>query len=229
MCFDDCFAYFTPKRSKYPLLVIQRINMSWEALTLVLAIHAVALISPGPDFAIVTRLSIVSGRQTGLWAAAGVAAAIGVYILVCAFGLSLVLAALPGLSTLLSVTGAMYLAWLGIQCLRSKGQLPEMQSRGQVGKAFVTGFLTNLLNPKAMLYFGSILSQVLTPELGTVDTALLWVLLVGESFLWFGIVSAMFSSRRVLDWLRSRLVWFDRVVGVVLLCLAAKIATSASR
>ncbi len=203
--------------------------MSWEALTLVLAIHAVALISPGPDFAIVTRLSIVSGRQTGLWAAAGVAAAIGVYILVCAFGLSLVLAALPGLSTLLSVTGAMYLAWLGIQCLRSKGQLPEMQSRGQVGKAFVSGFLTNLLNPKAMLYFGSILSQVLTPELGTVDTALLWVLLVGESFLWFGIVSAMFSSRRVLDWLGSRLVWFDRVVGVVLLGLAAKIATSASR
>ena len=203
--------------------------MSWEALTLVLAIHAVALISPGPDFAIVTRLSIVSGRQTGIWAAAGVAAAIGVYVLVCTFGLSLVLAALPGLSTLSSVTGAIYLAWLGIQCLRSKGQLPEMQSEGRGGKAFVTGFLTNLLNPKAMLYFGSILSQVLTPELGTVDTVLLWVLLVGESFLWFAFVSTMFSSRRVLDWLRSRLVWFDRVVGVVLLGLAAKIATSASR
>jgi threonine efflux protein len=203
--------------------------MSWEALTLVLAIHAVALISPGPDFAIVTRLSIVSGRQTGLWAAAGVAAAIGVYVLVCAFGLSLVLTALPGLSSLLSVTGAIYLAWLGIHCLRSKGQLPETQPQGQGRKAFITGFLTNLLNPKAMLYFGSILSQVLTPDLGTADTALLWVLLVGESFLWFGFVSAMFSSRRVLDWLRSRLVWFDRAVGVVLLGLAAKIATSASR
>ena len=52
--------------------------MSLEALLLVLSIHAVALISPGPDFAVVTRLSIVSGRATGLWAAAGVAAAIGV-------------------------------------------------------------------------------------------------------------------------------------------------------
>lgn len=203
--------------------------MSWEALALVLAIHAVALVSPGPDFAIVTRLSIVSGRQAGLWAAAGVAAAIGVYVLVCTCGLSLVLAALPGLSSLLSVTGAMYLAWLGIQCLRSKGQLPETQSQGKGGKAFISGFLTNLLNPKAMLYFGSILSQVFTPDLGTVDTVLLWVLLVGESFLWFGFVSAMFSSRRVLGWLRSRLVWFDRIVGVVLLGLAAKIAASASR
>ena len=203
--------------------------MSWEALSLVLAIHAVALISPGPDFAIVTRLSIVSGRKTGLWAAAGVAAAIGVYVLICALGLSLVLAALPGLSSLLSIIGALYLAWLGLQCLRSKGQLPEMQTPGHSRKAFVTGFLTNLLNPKAMLYFGSILSQVLTPDLGTADTALLWVLLVVESFLWFGFVSAMFSSRRVLDWLRSRLVWFDRIVGVVLLGLAAKIAASASR
>jgi len=203
--------------------------MSWEALSFVLAIHAVALISPGPDFAIVTRLSIVSGRQTGLWAAAGVAAAIGVYVLLCTFGLSIVLTALPGLSSLLSVTGALYLAWLGVQCLRSKGQFPETQPQRLGGKAFVTGFLTNLLNPKAMLYFGSILSQVLTPDLGTVDATFLCALLVGESFLWFGLVAALFSSRRVLDWLRTRLVWFDRAVGVVLLGLAAKIATSASR
>jgi threonine/homoserine/homoserine lactone efflux protein len=203
--------------------------MSWEALSFVLAIHAVALISPGPDFAIVTRLSIVSGRQTGLWAAAGVAAAIGVYVLLCSFGLSIVLTALPGLSSLLSVTGALYLAWLGMQCLRSKGQFPETQPQRLGGKAFVTGFLTNLLNPKAMLYFGSILSQVLTPELGTVDATFLCALLVGESFLWFGLLAALFSSRRVLDWLRTRLVWFDRAVGVVLLGLAAKIATSASR
>ena len=203
--------------------------MSWHALILVLAIHAVALISPGPDFAIVTRLSIVSGRRTGLWAAAGVAAAIGAYVLLCVCGLSLVLSALPGLSRVLSVVGAVYLAWLGIQCLRSTGELPEARPQAQGSKAFVTGFLTNLLNPKAMLYFGSILSQVLTPDLGHLDTALLWVLLVGESFLWFGIVSVMFSSRRVLDWLRTRLAWFDRAVGVVLLGLAAKVATSASR
>ena len=203
--------------------------MSWEALVLVLTIHAVALISPGPDFAIVTRLSIVSGRQTGLWAAAGVAMAIGVYVLICALGLSLVLAALPGLSQVLSVTGALYLAWLGVQCLRSKGQLPEAEARSHGGKAFVTGFLTNLLNPKAMLYFGSILSQTLTPGLGISETALLWFLLVGESILWFSLVATLFSSQRIIEWLRSRLKWFDRAIGLVLLGLAAKVATSAVR
>ena len=194
-----------------------------------MTIHTVALISPGPDFAIVTRLSIVSGRHSGLWGAAGVVAAIGIYVLISVLGLSLVLAALPGLSRILSVAGALYLGWLGAQCLCSKGQLPPAQSQQPVGKAFITGFLTNLLNPKAMLYFGSILSQALTSNLSTTDVVSLWFLLVGESFLWFGFVALMFSSQRVLEWLRHHMLWFDRIVGAILLGLAVKVATSALR
>lgn len=203
--------------------------MTWDSLALVLAIHAVALVSPGPDFAVVTRLSLVAGRRAGLWAAAGVTASIGIYILVCAFGLSLVIAALPSLSQVLTVVGAVYLAWLGIQCLRSKGELPEAAQTSPSGKSFMTGLLTNLLNPKAMLYFSSILSQVLTPELSAADTAAIWLLLVGESLLWFGLVAVVFSSRRVLAWLKGKLVWLDRAVGVVLMALAAKLAWGAAR
>ena len=93
----------------------------------------------------------------------------------------------------------------------------------------MTGLLTNLLNPKAMLYFSSILSQVLTPELSAADTAAIWLLLVCESLLWFGLVAAVFSSRRVLAWLKGKLVWLDRAVGVVLMALAAKLAWGAAR
>lgn len=203
--------------------------MSWEALVLVLIIHAVALISPGPDFAIVTRLSIVSGRRTGIWAATGVVTAIGLYILICALGLSVVVAALPWISKVLSVIGALYLAWLGLQCLRSQGKLPETSPRHTGSKAFITGFLTNLLNPKAMLYFGSVLSQVLKPELSATDTTILWGLLVCESFLWFGLVAVLFSSPPVLEWLRRRMIWFDRLIGMVLIGLAAKLAMSDSK
>jgi threonine/homoserine/homoserine lactone efflux protein len=200
--------------------------MPVDTLVLILAIHAVALVSPGPDFAVVTRLAIVSGRRAGLLAAAGVASAIGLYVLACALGMSLVLAALPGLSRVLAVVGALYLAWLGIQCLRSSGQLGEARAGGSGARAYATGLLTNLLNPKAMLYFGSILSQALTPGLAASDVALLGVLLVAESLLWFGIVAFLFSSRTVLEWLKGRLVWLDRSVGVVLLALAAKLALS---
>jgi threonine efflux protein len=203
--------------------------MTTSTLLLIVSIHALALISPGPDFAVVTRLSIVSGRRAGLWAAAGVASAIGVYVLVSVLGMSLVLAALPGLSRILAIVGALYLAWLGIQCLRSKGQLPDAQARHAGRKTFVTGFLTNLLNPKAMLYFGSVLSQALKPGLGAADVALLWTVLVAESFLWFALVATLFSSRTVLGWLRSRLVWLDRCVGAVLIVLAARVSLLAVR
>lgn len=203
--------------------------MSWHALILVLTIHAAALVSPGPDFAVITRLSIVFGRRTGLWAAAGVATAIGVYVLVCVLGLTIVIAALPELSRILAVAGALYLAWLGIQCLRSHGRLSEAGSPGPAGKSFVTGFLTNILNPKAMFYFGAVLSQAVTPHLGVADIVLLWCLLVAESLLWFALVAVLFSSRHVLAWLRGHLVWFDRAIGVVLLGLAAKVASTISR
>jgi threonine/homoserine/homoserine lactone efflux protein len=177
----------------------------------------------------VTRTAIVSGRRAGLWTAAGVATAIGVYVLVSVLGMSLVLAALPGLSRVVAVVGAAYLAWLGIQCLRSKGQLPDAQPAQAGRRTFVTGFLTNLLNPKAMLYFGSVLSQALKPGLAAADVVLLWTLLVAESLLWFALVALLFSSRPVLAWLRARLVWLDRAVGAVLLVLAAKVSVLAMR
>ena len=198
--------------------------MPLESLMLVLAIQVVALISPGPDFAVVSRQAIVAGRRTGLLTAA----AIGVYVLICVLGLALVLLALPGIARVLAAVGGLYLAWLGLNCLRSKGKLPEAsQSPARGGRAFLIGFMTNLLNPKAMLYFSSILAQALRPELGAADAALLWALLVGESLLWFGLVAVLLSSQRVLKWLSARLIWFDRAIGVVLLAFAAKLASSA--
>lgn len=203
--------------------------MSSHTLLLIVSIHALALISPGPDFAVVTRYSIVSGRGAGLWAAAGVASAIGIYVLVSVLGMSLVLAALPSLSRILAVVGALYLAWIGVQCLRSTGRMPDAQAQQASHKTFVTGFLTNLLNPKAMLYFGSVLSQALTPDLAARDVALLWVMLVAESFLWFALVALLFSSKAVLGWLRLHLLWFERVIGAVLIALAARVALLAVR
>jgi threonine/homoserine/homoserine lactone efflux protein len=80
-----------------------------------------------------------------------------------------------------------------------------------------------------MLYFSSVLSQVLTPELSTTDTATIWLLLVCESLLWFGLVALVFSSTRVLAWIKGKLVWLDRAVGAVLMALAAKLAWGATR
>lgn len=80
-----------------------------------------------------------------------------------------------------------------------------------------------------MLYTSAVLSQALTPELSGADTATLWLLLVCESLLWFGLVAVVFSSDRVLVWVKGKLMWLDRAVGVVLMVLAAKLVWGAGR
>ncbi|PIE01408.1 MAG: hypothetical protein CSA81_11865 [Acidobacteria bacterium] len=196
------------------------------SLLLVVSINALALISPGPDFAIVTKLSAVNGRKTGVMAAFGISSANGLYILLCAFGLTVLLSALPFLSTFITYAGALYLCWLGIKCLLSKGEVPSQTTPVKKSQAYATGFLTSLLNPKAMLYFGSVLPQVLKPQTSTADVLLVLLLLCLESFLWFSTVAFVFSTDRVLQWLKGRLIWFERIIGVVLCSLAVKLAVS---
>ncbi len=198
--------------------------MNINALLIVLFIHALALISPGPDFAIVTKLSAVNGRKAGIMAASGITTANGLYILICAFGLSVVLFAVPFLSTVITYAGPLYLIWLGIKCLLSKGEIPTQESQINKSRAYATGFLTSILNPKAMLYFGSVLPQVLKPQASASDVSAVLLLLCLESFLWFSFVASVFSSSKVLPWLKGRLVWFERIIGVTLIGLAIKLA-----
>ena len=204
--------------------------MSSHTLLLVLLIHAAALVSPGPDFAVVTRLSIVAGRRAGLWAAAGVAAAIGVYVLVCVLGLSLAIKAMPGLSRLLAIAGALYLAWIGVQCLRSRGTLPQAAAPGRQSQAFITGFLTNLLNPKAALLYLSLLPQFIDTEAGHVfeQSLLLCAIQICISMLVNGTVILIAGS--IAGFLSTRPTWVTLqrwLMGSVLAGLAVHMAAQA--
>ncbi len=203
--------------------------MDINSLLIVLFIHALALISPGPDFTIVTKLSAVNGRKSGIMAALGISTANGLYILICAFGLSVVLFALPFLSIFITYAGALYLTWLGIKGLLSKVEIPAQKIQINKSRAYVTGFLTSILNPKAMLYFGSVLPQVLKPQASASDASIVLLLLYLESFLWFSFVAFVFSSSKVLLLLKGRLVWFERVIGGILIGLAVKLAISVHR
>lgn len=200
--------------------------MNMNSLLIVLSFHALALMSPGPDFAVVTRLAVVNGRKSGILAALGIASANGIYIVICAVGLVAVLSAVPVLSTFITSAGVLYLSWLGLKSLRSKGVMPEKGAGINKGRAYVSGFLTSILNPKAMLYFSSMLPQVLKPHASVVEILPVLLLMCLESFLWFSFVALVFSSERFLHWLEGRLVWFERVIGVVLIALAVKLAVS---
>lgn len=165
-------------------------GIDWWAFV---GIVCLAYLVPGPDFAVVLREATRS-RRAGLLAAAGAQAGLCVHLLVAVLGLSLLLARSPEALTAVRFVGAGYLVYLGLRILWSTRSGAPASPPATPGSraAFAHGFLTNLLNPKAVLFFAAILPQFVvadapvTPQiaaLGAVDIVvgvLLWPLLVAS-------------------------------------------------
>lgn len=192
------------------------------------ALHLLAVISPGPDFAMTVRQSVSYGRATGLVTALGIGAGISVHIAYTLLGVGFVLQRSPTLFLIAQLAGCAYLVWLAIQMLRARpaSDFSTGQSERQTpsrGKAFATGFLTNATNPKATLFFLSLFTLVVsssTPVLIQLGYGL-WMCLATAA--WFMLVASLFSGERV----RRRFLrlghWFERGMGVLVLALAARL------
>jgi len=130
------------------------------------AVAAVLVLTPGPDFAVVVR-NALRGRRLGVATSAGTISGLLVHTVAAALGLSAVLAASALAFTLVKVAGAGYLCWLGMRALLSAGshraahQDPSQSASPLPARlAFRHGLLTNVLNPKAPLIFLSVLPQL---------------------------------------------------------------------
>jgi RhtB (resistance to homoserine/threonine) family protein len=191
--------------------------------------HALAVASPGPDFALVLRQSVAHGRRTAIWTSIGIGAGISVHVAYSLLGIGLLLKSSVLAFTIVKFVGAAYLVWLGVGALRSarprSSNLPEAEAREagtpSLRAAWTMGFLTNALNPKATLFFVALFPTVVsatTPKSIQLGYGL-WMAVA--TMIWFSIVSCVFtreSARRVF--LRGS-HWIDRLLGVVFLGFAA--------
>jgi len=201
-----------------------------ELLT-VAAVTLLAVISPGPDFAVVTRNSLACSRRAGVWSASGVALGILVHVAYCLAGIGLLVAGSPLLFVALRYLGAGYLVWVGIQSLRArlKPAAEAASVRGaDLGRltALRQGFLTNVLNPKATLFFLSLFTQVIRPTTPPAVQALYGVMMAGLTFAWFAIVALTFSHAGVKRRIARAQHVVVKAMGVLLVALGAWIALS---
>lgn len=191
--------------------------------------HLLAVASPGPDFAIVLRQSLAHGRRTGLITSAGIGVAILVHVTWSATGLAWLGAGSTWGLAALQYAGAAYLAWLGVQCLRSRGAAPAADTAVAPGPeaargAFATGFLTCLLNPKAALFFISLFLLGVdraTPRWIQAGYGL-WMAAV--TFGWFCLVATLFTRPALRVGFLRLGPSLDRALGVVFLGLAGSLA-----
>ncbi|WP_043620182.1 LysE family translocator [Nonomuraea candida] len=186
--------------------------------------------SPGPDFAVVVRRSAISGRGSGMAAAAGIAVGVFAWVVAAATGVAALLAASAMAFTVVKVVGAAYLVYLGVRSLRAAwrggGELrldvPDPGGRG-AWAAFAEGLLTNVLNPKAALFFVALVPQFL--DAGVSVPALSAVALAG-TIAWFLVVANVVSMLRKVFARPMVRRAVDGVTGVALIGLGVKLATS---
>ncbi|TDD87129.1 LysE family translocator [Actinomadura rubrisoli] len=168
---------------------------------------AVAMIVPGPDMLFILGCGMRGGPRAGLLATAGVATSEAVHIAVAAAGLAALFAAVPVAFTVVRITGAVYLIYLGVRTIRHRNDVQgdEAAEGGVSGRrAYLNGLLTNLLNPKMVTFTIAFLPQFIAPELGHVwlQFAVLGTILITLEFIVDGTVGVL--AGRIGAWLRRR-------------------------
>lgn len=192
-----------------------------------------AVISPGADFAMVTRSSYAQGRKAGLAAAVGIALGVQVHVLYTVLGIAVIISRSPALFMAMKVLGAGYLIYLGYQSLTNTKRIHlddvgQGQGRGRL-RALRTGFFTNALNPKTMLFVISAYTQVVQPGSSLAQDFAYGAFMSFAHWLWFSLVAVFFSSAALRLAMIERQRVVDRLIGVALISLGVTVLVAGVR
>lgn len=211
-----------------------------QLLQLYLVAALVLIVTPGPDSLLVLTRSITEGRGAGFVATAGITLGNVLHALLAAAGVSALIAASPLLFDALRYVGAAYLAWIGGRALlsalraRRSGAAPESPrvSPAPARAVFVNALLTNMLNPKVILFYLAFVPQFVAPELGHValQTFTLGSILAGGGCLFLLTIAAAGAgaARGLLTSPRLRAV-LDGVCGLLFLGFALRLLLTERR
>ncbi|MBW5825872.1 threonine export protein RhtC [Yersinia kristensenii] len=184
-------------------------------------VHLVALMSPGPDFFFVSQTAASRLRREAMMGVVGISLGIVVWAGVALMGLNLILQKMAWLHEIIMVGGGLYLCWMGWQLLKSARSKQDV-SEGEVqvalpvrGRTFLRGFLTNLSNPKAVIYFGSVFSLFVGDDVSAGARWGLFVLIIAETFVWFSIVACVFALPVMRRGYQRLSKWIDGLAGVL--------------
>jgi RhtB (resistance to homoserine/threonine) family protein len=190
-------------------------------------------LSPGPDFFLVMKNSLGFGRRIGIATALGVASALFFHVTYTVLGFTYIIEKIPSVFIAIKIAGALYLLWLGFHAIRSAKQNKEQEKQGlkinenkNVKQGFREGFICNVLNPKAALFFLSIFSQFISADTASWVRWAYGTEIVIAVGLWFIFISTVISYQKFRHYYERYSHWFDRCLGAILIYFAVFIAYS---
>ena len=194
----------------------------------VLLIHLLAVMSPGPDFIMALRNSLTYSRKTGIYTALGFGIGIGVHVVYCVLGLALIISTSEIAFNIIKYMGVAYLVYIGIVSLVSKTSDIDVGKEDNLSdisplKAIRIGFLTNVLNPKATLFFLSLFTFVIGPDVPSSVSWLLGIMMMVNTSIWFSLVAIFFTQSRIRTIFNNYQKTFNIIFGILLIGIAIKI------
>lgn len=187
--------------------------------------HLLAVISPGPDFVMALKNSLTYSRKTGIYTALGFGIGIGVHILYSFAGLAILISQSEGLFNVIKYMGAAYLFYIGMKSILDKsnkisvGNTKHMQDISPL-KAISMGFLTNVLNPKASLFFLSLFTYILQSHPNSSTLIIISMILIFNTALWFSLVAIFFNIPYIQKLYYQYQIYISKGLGVLLIGLA---------
>lgn len=187
------------------------------ALLSIALLHWAALMSPGPNILVVSTLAANDSRRSAICAALGVVAIAGFWSSLAVLGIHAVFSAHPMLRATLQAAGGGYLLYLGFRLWRSADAVGDATPlRLAPLAAFRRGLLTNLLNPKAVLFFSSVFATALPAGAPASLLAMAVVVVICNALVWYLFLAMAFSHQPMqLAYARGRKV-VSRISGALL-------------
>ncbi|SDH05578.1 LysE family transporter [Propionivibrio dicarboxylicus] len=198
----------------------------------VITVTILAVISPGADFAMVTRNSMLRSRRAGVLTACGIALGVLVHVTYAIAGVSLLMTHAGVLLPLIKAAGAVYLVYLGIGMLRARpadsGSPTPVSAALSDAAALRIGFLTNALNPKTTLFVVSLFTQVIAPQTPLSVRLAYGAFMSLAHLVWFMLVAYAFSSTTAQGIANRCRHLIERAIGLVLVALGLALAVAST-
>lgn len=192
-------------------------------------VQLLAVISPGPSFLITAKTAVSRSSGDGIKLALGLGLGTVVWATAALLGLNALFAAMPMLFSAMKVMGALFLLWIALQIFRHAASPVDLEHAAGAGSQhlILKGFMTQLSNPKVVVFFGSVFVAMLPADPSPWMVAALVVIVTLNEVVWYSLVALFIGQAGVrARYLRAK-TWIDRGTSVFLGGLGLRLLLSA--
>jgi threonine efflux protein len=193
-------------------------------------VQLIAVSLPGPDFFIVVRSTLKHGRLVGYLCSLGITTGVLLFASIAVFGLSLIGKNYHWVLDIVSVLGACFLLYMSYQCFTSKQDLTDKEmtqgKRSSKRQAWMTGLLTNLSNPKVIVFFLSILPLFMQDYQSFSYHIAVILVIIFTTILWFFMITTIIGHKAIRKFFMNYSHILEKVFGTVLILFAVALFIS---